>query len=161
MKHQKYFKPALALVAGFLTIFILNTVSRLFIFQKVKGFTNGSSMVDTTAYNSLLHTTVALFIPIIGGIVVGYLVKKKGVYFGGALAIILKMISVGIICTLFIYPPALYGIQLSTEAARTYALQNLSREFISLPFSILFMAWGGWVGEKFAQFTFFPKRISQ
>ncbi len=161
MQQKKYIKPALSLLVGFLTIFILNTISRLFIFQKVKGFANGSSMVDTTVYNSFLHTTVALFIPIIGGIVVGYLVKKRGAYFGGALAIILKMISVGVICTLFIYPPAFYGIQLSGEAARTYALQNLSREFISLPFSILFMAWGGWVGEKFAQFTFFQKRISQ
>ncbi|MBP7966771.1 hypothetical protein KAZ66_00715 [Candidatus Woesebacteria bacterium] len=161
MQQQKYFKQALALVAGFLTIFILNAVSRLFVFQKVKGFTNGSSTIDTTVYNSVLHTMTALFIPIIGGIVVGYIVKKKGAYFGGALAIILKMISVGVICTLFIYPPAFYGIQLSGEAARTYALQNLSREFISLPFAILFMAWGGWVGEKLAQFTFLPKRTSQ
>lgn len=150
MRMYKLWKPAFALLAGFITIYILNAISQIFIFQKVQGIAGVNSPLDTPVYHKVLHTVISLIIPIIGGGVVGFIVKKKGAFYGGTLAIILKMISIAVIATIFVYPPAFYGIPMQPESARIFTLQNLTRQIISLPFAILFMAWGGWVGEKLA-----------
>ena len=42
------------------------------------------STIDTILYRPIFHTLVSFLIPIIGGIVVGYLVKEKGYTLQGA-----------------------------------------------------------------------------
>lgn len=152
MRMYKLKKPAFALLAGFITIYTLNSISQIFIFQEVQGISGVKSPLDTPIYHTLLHTIISLIIPIVGGMVVGLMVKKNGAYYGGVLAIILKMISIAVIASIFIYPPAFYGIPMQPESVRIFAWQNIIRAFISIPFAILFMAWGGWIGEKLSSY---------
>ncbi len=154
MRQKRYLKPALILVAGFFTIFILNTVARLFVYREVRGIANDDKKLTSIAYDPIFHSFISLIIPILGGIVVGYLIKKNGALYGAILALIVKTISILIISSMFFYPAAFYAIELPIEVRNTIASQNIMRQLYSLPISILFIAWGGWVGEKLSAVSF-------
>ncbi len=142
------------ILIGVISIFTLNALARIFIYQNIRGMVGTQTAIDTIVYRPVLHTSLSLLIPIAGGIIVGYLAKKNGVYFGGALAILLKIISIGILSTIFFYPVAFYGIELAQSEANKLAMQNIVRQLYSFPVSLLFMAWGGWVGEKLSKYSF-------
>ena len=146
------------MLAGFITIFLLNTLTSLLVHQKVRGMVNTPSPIDTTMYAPVLHAILAILAPVLGGVVVGYLTKQKGAFYGGALAVTLKIISITIITTIFFKTPTFYGIQMDKTGANIFATRNIMRELLSLPLSILFIAWGGWVGEKLAKYR--PKILT-
>ncbi|CAN5154911.1 hypothetical protein BH09PAT2_BH09PAT2_04050 [soil metagenome] len=151
-KHTKYIRSGLILLAGFMTIFVLNTAIRSVIYSNVKGMVHTNSPIDTILYNPILHTIFSFIIPILGGVVVGYLMKEKGWIYGGILAIVMKTISLAIVASIYFSPTVLFGIKQSTAVSYALAEQNIVRQLISLPFALLFIAWGGWVGEKLAKY---------
>lgn len=87
--------------------------------------------------------------PILGGIVVGMLIREKGWLYGGLLGVVLTLLSIGIVLLAFFVSTSLiYGQNVPASFGQNLAQKNILNQFINAPLIIVSTAFGGWLGEK-------------
>ena len=97
-----------------------------------------------------LSKIIALASPILGGFVVGYLVKEKGWLYGALLGFILLFISISIVSLIFILPTSIiYGPQFPPNYGHELAQKNILNQLLHSPLTIVLASLGGYLGERF------------
>jgi MFS family permease len=96
-------------------------------------------------FSNILISTLVYTSPVIGGIVVGYVLKKKGWYYGLVLGIIELLVSVSLPLIVFIYP--VYTSEISNEMIRQMAQGNILKQLMKAPLTLFLYALGGHIGE--------------
>ena len=137
-------KVFLAIAAGFTVIVLIGTatsaISFLSFFVSFRLGLTFSWLLKITSYLSF----------IIGGFVVGWIVKEKGLIYGGILGIILKLVSISIVGLTFFLPTSLiYGPNFPAGYGQELAQKNIVNQLLSSPITIMLTAFGGYLGEYF------------
>ena len=130
-----------------LTIIVINSISSLIVFSKLDGMVRGNTQIDSIVYYESVLSFVSILTPVIGGVVLGYIMKKKGWLHASILAICIKSFSIIVICTIFFNPTFFYGGRHPSQYAYELALKNILRLVLSLPFTVALVGIGGWFGE--------------
>ncbi len=151
-------KNLFALLLGFLLIVGIGIVTSAISFFMVSNvmrtvpaseFKSALSEQPIITFNWLLRI-ISFVSPILGGLVVGYIVKEKGWLYGGLLGIILLIISIAIVSLTLILPTSMtYDPQFPSGYGHDLALKNILNQLLHSPLTIALTALGGLLGEKF------------
>lgn len=111
------------------------------------------SLIFYTQTYSIVSWTLRIifdfFSVILGGIVVGWIVRKKGWVYGGILGIVLTIVSIGVVSLSFVLPPTLiYGQNVPHDFYRNLAQKNILNQFFQAPLTILLTSLSGLLGER-------------
>lgn len=160
-------KIFLGIIAGFVIIILIGIVTSAISFYISTNIARTSSPQDfKSAFTQQPYVTfswllriISFISPVIGGFVVGWIIKKKGLLYGGVLGIVLKLISIAIVSLTFLLPTSLiYGPNFATEQGRALieqreilAQKNIVNQLLYSPFTIALTAFGGYLGERFSK----------
>ncbi|MCR4324730.1 MAG: DUF5518 domain-containing protein [Candidatus Curtissbacteria bacterium] len=136
----------LAIFLGFLVFLVLFIVAKvlvLFTFHQAVlnfplGDIEGSLSRQPFAAILWISRTLSLMAPLLGGVVIGYMVRERGWFYGGLLGVLLAIIFMGIISLGFFVP----------ESFNPNSFGEIILEVIFyLPLYVVLTALGGWLGE--------------
>ena len=148
-----------AILAGFVVILLIGIIT-----SAISIFISRQIMVRTLSLDDLrsaftqpgylifswLLRIISSISPVIGGFVVGRLVKEKGWLYGGILGVFLKLISIGIVSLTFLLPSSLiYGPHLPPHQVQSLTQQNILNQLLYSPITIVLTGLGGYLGEYF------------
>lgn len=136
-------KNILAILAGLFVIILFGFVTSLFALNVLEKYN------DFTPQNYLPIKILHLFSPILGGFVVGLIVKDKKWLYGALLGVILTIISVSSVSlTMLLSPASMYGDDFPANEGRILARQNILNQLQGAPLTIFLTGLGGYLGEK-------------
>lgn len=149
-------KNIFAVLAGFSVIILLGIITsvvQLFmtshILQTVSatGFKAAFTQQPYITISWSLRT-LSYLSPVIGGFCVGWLVGEKGWLYGGVLGVALKFVSIGIVSLyFFLHVFIFFDSYLPPQQTQGLAQQNILHQLLYSPITILFTAFGGYIGE--------------
>lgn len=169
INFQNSHRNLFAIFIGFLVIVFIGIISSAISFPLISHLfrnlatENLSSIFSTQPYLIVSWTLMVIFdfFPVIlGGIVVGWIVREKGWVYGGILGIVLTIVSIGVVSLTFVLPPTLiYGQNVPHDFGRNLAQKNISNQFFQAPLTILLTSLSGLLGERlYNQSTAVKKR---
>ncbi len=136
----------IGIITSTISFFVTINITRTTPINELK---NALSQQPMLIINWLLRL-VSFFSPILGGFVVGYMIKEKGWLYGGLLGIFLIIISLGIVSLTFILPTSfMYGSQFPSDYGHSLAQKNLLNQLFNSPLTIALTSLGGFLGERF------------
>ena len=92
---------------------------------------------------------ISFISPILGGLVVGWIVKEKGWLYGGLLGVLLQLTSIGIVSSTFFLPTSvIWGPSIPVEYGHSLALKNILDQLLDTPTFLALTLLGGWLGER-------------
>lgn len=150
-------KNLLAILAGFAVIVLIGIITSTISLFISSHIARASSVYDfKSAFTQQPYLTFSWLLrilsflsPVIGGFIVGWLVKEKGLLYGGILGVTLKLISIGIVSLTFLLPASLiYGSHLPPQQGQGLAQQNILNQLLYSPVTIILTALGGYLGER-------------
>ena len=137
----------LAFVAGFFTIVLIGGITSTLSFLMMTNISRVFSPPYAT-FNWLLRG-LSFLSPVIGGLVVGWMVKEKGWLYGGILGFTLKLISIGVVSLTFFLPsPLVFGSKFPSNYGQELAQKNIFNQLLDLPVTIALTVLGGYWGER-------------
>lgn len=151
-------KKAFAIFCGFIVIIVIGIITSSITFFVTLNIARSSSPTTfqaafsqqpLLAINWLLR--VLTFIsPVIGGIVVGLMVKERGWLYGGILGLVIELISLGFVLLILLLPTSLiYGQITPNSFGQSLAIGNMLNQILYAPMIIILTSLGGWIGEMF------------
>lgn len=149
-------KNLLAILIGLIAVILIGIITNAISFYisshivrttSVQEFKSAFTQQPYITYRWILGT-ISFVSPIIGGFVVGWIVKDKGWLYGGVLGIILRLISLAFAIVVFLLPTSLiYGPNFPTDFRKAESLQSIINILIYSPITILKTVVGGYLGE--------------
>lgn len=146
-----------AILLGFLVVIaigiVLSSISFLIYSNAARKlspdeFRNISLQQPYLAFN-MLSKIIYFVLPVLGGFVVGWLVKEKGWLYGGLLGIMLIFISIVIAALPLLLPATyLYGQNIPPNYSYDLAQKNILNQLFNSPLTIALTVLGGLLGEK-------------
>ena len=153
LTRRNVFAILLGLVVIVLLGIVLSVISFLLTYQVAwntspQDFENAYSQRSVVTFSWILW--ILSFVSyVIGGIVVGYRVRKNGWLYGGLLGVVLNLLSIGVVLLTYFLPTSLiYGQNVPPNFGQDLASKNILGQLISAPLDIVLTAFGGWLGEK-------------
>lgn len=150
-------KNLLAILVGFIVIMVIGIITSTISFfissnmvrtLSVQDFKSALTQQPYITFSWLLRI-ISFLSPIVGGFVVGLIVKKNGWLYGGLLGVVLIAISIGIASLIFILPTSLiYGNHFPAGYGQSLALKNITSQLLHSPVTIILTAIGGYLGER-------------
>jgi len=149
-------KNLLAILAGFVVIILIGIITGAFSFfinatmahtLSVQDFKSTSTSMPYLAVSWLLKI-LSFLSPIIGGFVVGRLVKNKEWLYGGLLGVILSATSIAIVSLTFVLPTSfMYSNQFPAGYEQSLAQNNIVNQLLHPPIIILLTGLGGYLSD--------------
>lgn len=99
----------------------------------------------------LLSLFLNFFSPVIGGVIVGRMIKEKGWWYGGVLGVLLQAASIVISSLTFIIP--MQGGDVGRDLGYQLAFTHILNLLLEAPRTIVLAAVGGYIGQYSAQHT--------
>lgn len=153
-------KTVLAIITGFAATILIGIITSAISFYITINIARTFSLQDfKSAFTQQPYVTfswllriISFLSPIIGGFVVGWIIKERGWLYGGILGVALKLVSIGIISLTFLLPTSLiYGPNFPVEQGQAMAQKNIMNQLLYSPITVALTALGGYLGEYFSK----------
>jgi flagellar basal body-associated protein FliL len=92
---------------------------------------------------------ITFLTPLLGGFVVGKIVKANGWLYGGILGLLLTILSIGFVLIVFNFSSNNINLpQLSSQQIHDMTQKNILSQILGVPFTIFLTGLGGFIGER-------------
>lgn len=142
-----------AIFAGFFTIVLIGAITNTFQFFMLA---NLSRVFTSHLYIQQPYLTfnwilrgLSFLSPVVGGLVVGWMVKEKGWVYGGILGFTLGLVSMSIVSLTFILPSSMiFGSRFPSDYGQELAEKKIRHQLLGWPVTVALTALGGYWGER-------------
>jgi hypothetical protein len=138
----------IGIVTSTISLFMASNVMRTIPFDEIRDTFSQQSML---VLNQLLRMASSAS-PLLGGFVVGRLVKEKGWLYGCLLGFVLTITSIGIVSLTFLLPtPLIYGQHFPSGYGYDLAQKNILNQLLYTPIIVVLTTLGGFFGENYSK----------
>lgn len=146
-KHIIAFLASLAVMAIVHAIFLLILVNFQEYFRSTKHIP-GFEDVNFISFTRALSLLTAYLVPIAGGISIGYVLKKNGLFYGGLLAFVSLIFPLLILLIMLIFRDTFFTSAFPLHESNRFLIVRFYSIIRGAPFGIFLSAIGGLIGEK-------------